>query len=212
MSARSGSILPIVILGTILLIFTGGILLFRPNFSQPSQNPQKSKSAVPDAYPGWKTYINTKDNFTIRYPSEWYLREVGDFAADFLSTDPQKVEASPSAVKVRFLRSREKADLKEFEKIYNLDNSQRTLETLDVRSYLTKNKNLEIDGIRGIDFQIERTFSAPEGPPKEFTRVFEFNIDQTVLKFSTGSSVVEEQYQINVLRLEKIISSIRFKK
>lgn len=169
-------------------------------------------TATPDAYPGWKTYTNTKDNFTIRYPSEWYLREVGSFAADFLSTDPQKSEASPSAVKVRFLRSNEKADLKEFEKIYKLDNNQRILEALDVRSYLTKNKNLEIDGVSGVDFQIERTFSAPEGPPKEFTRVFEFNIDETILKFSTGSPVIEEQYKKNELKLEKIISSIHFKK
>lgn len=77
---------------------------------------------------------------------------------------------------------------------------------------LTKNKNLEMDGVRGVDFQIERTFSAPEGPPKEFTRVFEFNIDETVLKFSTGSPIVEEQYKINELKLEKIISSINFRK
>lgn len=212
MSARKGSIFPIVILGILLLIFTGEIIILRPNFSQPSQNSQKTMTAAPDAYPGWKTYTNTKDNFTIRYPSEWYLREVGDFAADFLSTDPQKSEASPSAVKVRFLRSNEKADLSEFEKIYKLDNNQRILEPLDVRSYLTKNKNLETDGIRGVDFQIERTFSAPEGPPKEFTRVFEFNIDETILKFSTGSPFVEEQYKINELKLEKIISSISFKK
>lgn len=212
MSARTGSILPIVILGITLLVFTGGILIFRASFSQPAPNSQKTKAAAPDAYPGWKTYANTKDNFTIRYPSEWYLREVGGFAADFLSTDPQKAEASPSAVKVRFLRSSEKADIKEFEKIHQLASGQRILEVLDVRSWLTKNKNLEIDGVRGIDFQIERTFSAPEGPPKEFTRVFEFNKDETILKFSTGNPVIEEQYKINELKLEKIISSIEFKK
>lgn len=134
MSARTGSILPIVIVGFLLLIFTGGIFIFRPDFSQHSKDSQKTITAAPDAYPGWKIYTNTKDNFTIRYPSDWYLREVGDFAADFLSTDPQKAEASPSAVKVRFLRSNEKADLSEFEKIYKLDNNQRILEPLDVRS------------------------------------------------------------------------------
>lgn len=212
MSTRTGSILPIVILGILLLIFTGGIFIFRPDFSQLSKDSQKTITAAPDAYPGWKTYTNKKDNFTIRYPSDWYLREVGDFAADFLSTDPQKTEASPSAVKVRFLRSKEKADLSEFEKIYKLDDNQRILEPLDVRSYMTKNKNLELDGIIGVDFQIERTFSAPEGPPKEFTRVFEFNRDETILKFSTGSPIVEEQSKINELKLEKIISSIYFRK
>lgn len=210
MPARKGFIIPILLLGIVTIIFTLGVLSFNTNFSQKDKNLQNSEKTEVDRFPGWKTYQNKSSEYTIRYPKQWYVKEYGDYAADFVAVDPKGGEASPSSIKVRFSRSSENADIREFEKIHKLKDDQKILEPLDVRSEITKNKNFKIGSYEAIDFQIERDFSAPVGPRKEFSRVYEINKGSVVLKFSTHAQNLEEQIKFNDATLSKMISSIYF--
>lgn len=212
MPARQGFIIPILLLGIIAIIFTLGFLSFNSNFSQKDKNLQNSQIAETDQFPGWKTFRNENLEFTIRYPQQWHIKEYGDYAADFVAVDPKLQEASPSSIKVRFSKSAENADLREFEKIRKLQDNQKILEPLDVRSELTKIKNFEIEGYEATDFQIERTFSAPVGPRKEFSRVYEINKEGIVLKLSTHAQNLEEQIKLNDTILSIMIASITFQK
>lgn len=211
MPARQGFIVPILLIGIITIIFTLGFLSFNTSFSQKDKNLQNLQIVETDQFPGWKTFRNKNPQFTIRYPQQWHMKEYGDYAADFIAVGPKEEEASPSAIKVRFSKSTEPADLKEFDKIYKLKDDQKILEPLDVRSELTKIKNFKVGSWDAIDFQIERNFSAPIGPRKEFSRVYEINREEVILKFSTHTQSQEELIKFNDTILSKMISSIYFK-
>lgn len=211
MTSHKGFIIPIVIIGSLAIIFTLGALSFTANFSQKAKNQQISQNTEIDRFPGWKTFKDKSSGLTIRYPSQWYVREYGDFAADFVEDELKDQEASPSAVKVRFSKSRESADIREFEKIRKLKDKHLILEPLDVRSELTKNKNFKVAGFDAIDFQIERNFSAPVGPRKEFSRIYEINREDTVLKFSAYAQTLDEQISFNDATFSLMISSLNFK-
>lgn len=47
---------------------------------QPTPTPivQLSPSPTPDAIPGWKTYENTTENFSFKYPQDWNLENKSD--------------------------------------------------------------------------------------------------------------------------------------
>lgn len=211
MPAQKGYILPIVIVVSTLIIFTLGALSFTANFSQKEKNRQIFQNTEIDRFPGWKTYENPGHEFTIRYPKQWFVVEYGDYAADFTAADPAKKEASPAAVQIRFLRSGEAADIREFHMIRKLKENQTILEPLDVKSTLTKNKNFKIGNYEAIDFQIERNFTAPVGPAKEFTRIYEINKEGTVLKFSANAPTLEEHLRFNDTTFSLMISSLNFK-
>lgn len=212
MRSQKGFILPAVIIGSLLIIFTLGFLSFRSSFSQGAKNQQNSQAKENDPYFGWKTYSNTKHKFTIRYPNGWYIREYGDFAANFVSVDPKIEEASPSAIKVRYSYSGEDVDALEFEKIYKLGENQKILEPLDVKSEITKIKNFKIASYQAIDFQIERIFSALTGPKKEFTHVYEIEKQGSILRFSNSAATLDQQVKFNGELFSKMISSLKFQK
>lgn len=211
MPSRQGFIVPVVIIGSLVIIFTLGALSFTANFSQKEKNLKNSQISQIDRFPGWKTYENPSHEFTIRYPKQWFVVEYGDYAADFTAADPAKQEASPAAVQIRFLRSGETADIREFQKISKLKENQTILEPLDVKSTLTKNKNFKIGGYEAVDYQIERNFTAPVGPSKEFTRVYEIIKEATILKFSANAPTLEEHLRFNDTTFSLMISSLNFK-
>jgi hypothetical protein len=198
------------LIGSLLIIFTLGALSFTANFSQKEKNRQISQNSEVDPLPGWKTYNNPEYKFTIRYPKQWYLKEYGAYAADCVASDPNMQEASPSAVLIRFLSLNEAADIRDFEKIHKLKDNQTILEPLDVKSTLTKNKNFKIGNHEAVDYQIERNFSAPVGPAKEFSRVYEINKEGTVLKFSAYSQTLDQLIRFNDSTLSLIITSLSF--
>ena len=116
-AGRQGVALPLILI-VLASIFVGGVIYFRfKNKSSNQTAPTVLSPAPPDAYGGWKTYKNSTHGFSVRYPKEWFIKSYQDYAADFLATDPQNQEASPGAIKVRYLHLTEKVDLYEFEKI-----------------------------------------------------------------------------------------------
>lgn len=212
MPAQKGFVVSaVVIIGT-LIIFTLGFLSLKANFSQTAKNQEISKTKDGDPYFGWKTYEASEHKFTIRYPDEWFVKEYGDFAANFVTVDPKLVEASPSAVKVRYSRSSDEADIREFEKIFKLSEGKKILEPLDVKSEVTKLNDFRTGTLNGINFQIERTFSALTGPRKEFTHVYMIKKGNTVFKFSNSALKLEDQVKFNEQYFVKIISSLEFQK
>lgn len=212
MSDHKGFILPALLIGSFIIIFTLGFLSLNANFSQKGKNLQISQKTETDQFPGWKTYKNKSNEFTIRYPKQWSVVEYGDFAADFVDVSLKDGEASPSAIKIRYSKSAEIADIREFEKIHKLKNNQSILEPLDVKSLLTKNKNFKIGSHEAIEFQIERNFSAPQGPRKEFSQIYEVMKEKTIFKFSSHASQQEELVAFTNTIFSKIISSFIFLK
>lgn len=211
MPQKKGFAAFIVIVVSFLIIFTLTFVSFKSYFSQVAKNQLFLTVSQLDPLHGWQTYTNDAHNFTIRYPKEWYVKSFESDSADFTQNDPQKNQTSPSALTVRFSSSSNAADVRNFEKIYKLKDDQKILEPLDVRSQLTKNKNLKIGNFRAIDYQIDRTFSALEGPRREFQRIYEVNKEGTVLKFSNSSPTLEEQQKLNDVVLSQMISSLKFK-
>lgn len=209
MTARQGFIIPIIFLGSIVIIFTLVLLTIKTNFSQKDTSLQDSPKTEVDPLPGWKTYSNKINGFTIRYPKQWYVREYESYAANFTSTGPSLKEATSQAVKVRFSQEAENIDLAEFEKIYKLKPQAQILEPLDVKSVITKNKNFDVNGLSAVDFLIERSFSAPVGPRREFTHVYEVKKEKAILRFSTSSSSLEELTRVNDPILTLMISSLK---
>lgn len=196
----------------ILLILTIAVLGF---FIIPkiitNQNKITSPSAIlnstPDPYPGWKTYKNSTLSFTIRYPRNWFVKEYQDYAAHFYDTEPN--EATPGAIKVKFLSSQEKVDIAEFEKIAKLNPGQEIREPLDVKSIITKTSNLKVGDYQGIEYDINRNFTAPQGPRTEYRHIYEIKKDETILEFISTDQTKEAQQIFDPI-FQQIISSIKF--
>lgn len=169
--------------------------------------PLSYQSVVPGPYFGWKVYNNKTYNFTIRYPKQWHLKEYQDTGANFYNQDPQ--EATSAAIKVRFLASGEKADTNEFEKIEKLKEGQQLREPLDVKSTITKIKNFTAGSHPKIEYEIERFFSALQGPKTEFSHVYKINQNGIVLTFSSSDQTKEEQQKIDPI-FKKMIESLKF--
>ena len=205
---RKGFALSLILI-VLASIFVGVIYFLFKNKSSNQTAPTVSPSASPDTYSGWKTYRNKVYGFTIRYPKEWFLKEYGDWAADFLAADPNVQEATPSAIKVRYSRSTDKADVAGFEKIYKAKVGMDIYEPLDVKSIINKNKNFEVGNYVAIDYSINRNFSALEGPRTQHRHIYEINKDDTILRFlSTAQD--EAEFKIFDPIFQKMISSLKF--
>ena len=207
-AGRQGFALPLILI-LLASIFVGVIYFLFKNKSSDQTAPTVSPSASPDTYSGWKTYRNKVYGFTIRYPKEWFIKEYGDWAADFLAADPNVQEATPSAIKVRYSRSTDKADVAGFEKIYKAKVGMDIYEPLDVKSIINKNKNFEVGNYVAIDYSINRNFSALEGPRTQHRHIYEINKDDTILRFlSTAQD--EAEFKIFDPIFQKMISSLKF--
>lgn len=172
-------------------------------------NKNSGPSPSPDLFDSWKTYKNKTYGFSIRYPKEWYLKIYGDYGVDFWTINPALKEATPGAIAVRYSRLAEKIDQDEFERIFKSDPGATIYEPLDVRSVITKTKNLKIGENPTIDFTIDRTFSALEGPRTEFSHVYEINKNGQILRFISSAETKEEQKFRDSI-FGQIISSIKF--
>ena len=191
-------------------IFVSGVIYFRFKNKGPNQTALVVSSSVsPDAYSGWKTYKNQAYGFAIRYPEEWFVKEYGDWATDFLATDSNIQEASPSAIKVRYSRSTDKADIAEFEKIYKAKVGQDIYEPLDVKSIINKNKNFEVSNYMAVDYFINRNFSALEGPRTQHRHIYEINKDNTIIRF-LATAQTENEFKIFDPIFQKMMSSLKF--
>ena len=208
-AGRQGFALPLILI-VLASIFVSGVIYFRFKNKISNQTALVVSSSVsPDAYSGWKTYKNQVYGFTIRYPKEWFLKEYGDWAADFLASDPNIQEATPSAIKVRYSRSTDKADIAEFEKIYKAKVGQDIYEPLDVKSIINKNKNFEVSNYMAVDYFINRNFSALEGPRTQHRHIYEINKDNTIIRF-LATAQTENEFKIFDPIFQKMMSSLKF--
>ena len=126
-----------------------------------------------------------------------------------MASDPNIQEATPSAIKVRYSRSTDKADIAEFEKIYKAKVGQDIYEPLDVKSIINKNKNFEVSNYMAVDYFINRNFSAPEGPRTQHRHIYEINKDGTILSF-LSTAQTEDEFKIFDPIFQKMISSLKF--
>ena len=208
-AGRQGFALPLILI-VLASIFVSEVVYFRFKNKGPNQTASVvSSPASPDAYSGWKTYRNSTHGFSIRYPKEWFIKSYQDYAADFLATDPQNREASPGAIKVRYLHLTEKVDLDEFEKIQKSEAGKDIYEPLDVKSVINKVRNLEMRGNPTVEFYINRQFSALEGPKTEFSHVYEIKKDEAILKFFSYALDKDSHLRTDPI-FQKMISSLKF--
>ena len=190
----------------LVLLVLGALLLFKFKVHQdPFARPQSAQSV--DPYGDWKVHEDQTDGFSIRYPPDWFTKIYSDSAVDFLDTNPQ--EATPNAIKVRLRTLRDKADAAEFEKIQKLEPESKIREPLDVVSTVTKIKNLSIGSHQAVEYVIDRSFSALEGPIKEYSHVYEINKEGEILKFQISAENQDQLQQLDPT-FTKIISSIKF--
>lgn len=206
-SSKSQGFAPVVI----VLIVAGSIIgaLIYAKFGNNKSDQSVAESPSPDPYQDWKTYQNQNLGFSLRYPKEWYARQYQDYAANFIVVDPKVQEASPSAVRIRFNKLSESIDLKTFEKIYNLKPDETFYESLDVRSKVVKIRNFDTGPNRAVEYTIDRTFSALEGPKTEYSHVYEIARQDVILKFSASATTREEQSRGDGI-FQQIIASLKF--
>ncbi len=209
-STKKGTALPLIVV--VIALISGLVYLFVGILPGHKKALQSSPSPIttPDPFQGWKTYTNKTYGFILRYPQEWNIKEYGDYSTDFYSIDPNEKEATPGAATVRFLKASEKVDVKEFDKLYKLDDGSQYAEPLDVRSLVTKNQNIQIGNYPAVDYFTDRAFSALEGPRGEFIHTLIVNKENTILKFISRSINREEQLRFNDPTFSQIISSIHF--
>lgn len=198
---------PIVIVLIVALSIVGVLIYAHFGNNKPDQSVVESPS--PDPYQTWKTYQNQSHGFSLRFPKEWYVRQYEDYAANFIVSDPKVQEASPSAVRIRFNKLSESIDLKTFEKIYNLKPDETFYEPLDVRSKVVKIRNFETGSNRTVEYTIDRTFSALEGPSREYSHVYEIEKNDIILKFSSSAATKEEELRSDGI-FQQMISTIKF--
>ena len=191
----------------IVLAVSAGALIYQVKNQKPAPDVPSTSTVIQDPYRTWKTYKNKTYGFTIRYPKQWFVKEYQDYAASFYNADPK--EATPGAKKVSFLKTQETQDLAEFEKIRKAEINKEIWEPLDVKSIITKIRNLEIGNNPAVEYQINRNFSALEGPRGEHRHIYEINKDGTVIRFLTTAQT-ESEYKIFDPIFEKMISSIKF--
>lgn len=197
---------PIILIIAIAAVMVG-IFLWSKNQREQRQEKVKEELITHDQYYNWKTYNNRSLGFSIRYPKEWYIREYGDYAANFTIVDPQ--EATPGAIRARFIKLSEKIDLSTFERIYNLAPGATMYEPLDVVSIITKIRNFDVSKNRAVEYSIDRNFSALEGPKTEHSHAFEIEKGQNILQFTASATTKEEENSWNDT-LQQMIASIKF--
>jgi hypothetical protein len=205
---RKGFATPLILIAFLVVILSGTAYLKSRNktlFQVTSPTAQSTPS--PDPYGGWKTYKNKTYGFTVRYPRNWHVLEYQDYAANFYDTDPK--EATPGAIKMRFLLAKDKQDLAEFARIYNAKEGQEIREPLDVKSIITKIRNLDISGYWAVEYEINRNFTALEGPKTEYHHMYEIKASDTIMEFVSDAFTKEEQLKTDQV-FQKMISSLKF--
>lgn len=205
-SAQTSILLPLAT----VLIWGFAFSVFKNKFLDSARflTPSSSQTII-DKYYGWKAYENKTYKFTLKYPTHWYVREFSDLAANFQETDPQAREATPAAIKIRFIAEQDPSHLKEFEKIAKAQINEKIREPLDVISTITKIRGFEIDGNKTVQFTTDRTFTALEGPPKEYRHTYAINKEGTILKFiATGNT--KEELQVYEKLFQLMIESLKF--
>lgn len=195
----------------IVLIVAGSIMgaLIYAHFGNNRPDQSVFESPSPDPFQAWKTYQNQNLGFSLRYPKEWYVRQYQDYAANFIVVDPKVQEASPSAIRIRFNKLSESIDLKTFEKIYKLAPEETFFEHLDVRSKVVKIRNFDVEDARAVEYVIDRTFSALEGPKTEYSHVYEIEKNDIILKFSSSAATKEEELRSDGI-FQQMVASIKF--
>lgn len=189
------------LLGLSTVIFAYAKFGYQPVLTSPTTE------LSPDPYGNWQTYQNKTYGFSLRYPQNWFVREYQQYAADILDTDPK--EATPGALKARFLASDHEADLAEFEKIQKAKKGEQIREVLDAKSTITKVADLKVGNYPAIDFTRDRTFTALEGPRGEFSHIYKIRKDEVILTFQSNSETETVQKRSDPI-FTKIFSSIKF--
>lgn len=214
---RGSAHVTLLLLLAVILIWGFVFLIFKNKHSFSSNKFLDSKNFLTlssdqvliDKYYGWKTYENPSYKFTLKYPTHWYVQKFSDLAVNFQETDPQVAEATPAAIKVRFIAESDPLHIKEFEKIARLEVGQKIREPLDVVSIITKTGDFEIGSNKTVQYTTDRTFTALEGPPKEYRYTDAINKDGTILKF-IASGNTKEELQIYEKLVQIMIQSIKF--
>ncbi|MEK9146735.1 MAG: hypothetical protein AAB639_00890 [Patescibacteria group bacterium] len=201
---------PILLLIAVILIWSIVFLVFKSKFLDSINllTPSSDQILI-DKYYGWKSYENEKHKFTLKYPTHWYVREFDNFDANFQETDPRMAEATPAAIKVRFNVGSDPLFLKEFEKIDKAQEGEKIREPLDVVSIITKIRGFKVENSGALEYTTDRTFSALQGPPKEFRHTYAIAKDGTILKF-TASAGTEEELKVYEKLFQQMIQSFKF--
>ena len=196
------------VLVIIVLALAFGAMVFTYIRSQKTKQEQVKQDLISrDPYYTWKTYDNRRLGFSVRYPKEWFVREYGDYAANFSVVDPK--EATPGAIKVRFNKLSEKIDLQTFDRIYDLKPDATMYEPLDVRSVITKARSFDIGGNKAVEYSVDRIFSALEGPKTEYSHAYEVAKGDNVLKFISSDQDKEGEQRTDGI-FQQMIASLKF--
>lgn len=195
-------------LAILFLLLAASVAIFAyAKFGYQSILTSPTTEPSPDPYGSWKIYQNKTYGFSLRYPEKWFVRQYQDYAADILDTDPK--EATPGAVKARFLASDQEADLAEFEKLKKAKVGEAIREVLDAKSTITKVADLKIGNYPAIDFTRDRIFTALEGPRGEYSHIYKIRKEDSILTFQSNAETEAMQKRFDPI-ITKIFSSIKF--
>lgn len=206
---RGSAHLLVILLLAVVFIWGFVVSIIKDEFLDFREPPSPTNFSIIDKYHGWKTYENEKHKFTLKYPTHWYVREFGNLDANFQKTDPSIGETTPAAIKVRFIASSTSYDQKEFENVNKAKEGAKIREPLDVISEITKVSSFEIGNNKVLEYTTDRTFTAPQGPPKEYRHTYAIARDGTILKFIATANTKEELQNYEKLR-QLLIESLKF--
>lgn len=211
--SKGGFAQPLVVF--ILLVILAVVLFNFKNITNRLTSLTPPPPDYQNVLPEWNTYQNRTYRFYIKYPDTWFVRTFGDYAANFQVTNPKLGEATPGAIRVKFSALTERADQDEFEKIVKSDPKVGIYEPLDVQSIITKVKNFEVNKNkqsfstnRGVEYTVNRRFSALEGPRGQFTHVYSLSKNGVVLKFFSSADTLEEEQKFDAI-FQKMITTLR---
>lgn len=199
----------VLLLLAVALIWALVFLIIKDKFLDFRELRSPTNSYIIDKYYGWKTYQNEKHKFTLKYPTHWYVQEFDNLDANFQESNPTIEETTPAAIKVRFIASSAPYDEKEFANVNRAEDGAKITEPLDVVSKITKVRSFEIDNNKVLEYTTDRTFTAPQGPPKEYRHTYAIARNGTILKFIAAGNTKEELQNYGKLR-QLLIESLKF--
>lgn len=164
-----------------------------PTFAINPLTPEPSLNAPPANYQNWKTYNNTKFNFSITYPSNLNIKEndhglgVMDIALTSSTADANAQDSNPDYQILIYPASVEKFIGYDFNTIYSLPaNTTQRMSAQNMGPQLfTKINNRTISGHQGFDFEAT---GDPADPYIEAEAGTYIDLGNNRIIFSTGKS------------------------
>lgn len=99
---KKGFTVPLLIVAIAILIIGIGVgtYLYTQNKNNPTVPPQSVANVSVDEYAGWKTFVSTANNFSIKYPENYHAFNPDPSTFLFSSTTDETIPGSVGMIKI----------------------------------------------------------------------------------------------------------------